>query len=630
MDEGLSTKVMALAKRRGFLWPAYEIYGGVAGLYDYGPLGASMKRNIEKLWRKYYIINEGFVEIESPTIAPEEVFKASGHLSKFSDTMVECTKCGEFYRTDHLAKDHRAKLQKEKTEYKEKRREESRHQEKTEQQPGDVYAQNIWPSEDEIGKLNEKLNCIVQSVAPIYVIDETFSEVYLKCKTGCLKCGGELSKAQPFNLMFKTNIGAGSKRVAYLRPETAQGMFVNFGLLYRFFREKLPFGVVQIGKGFRNEIAPRQGVMRLREFTMAEAEIFVNPKKKKAPDFEKVRHDKITLVPRNGETVKTTIGDAATKNIIANEMLAYHVAITNRFLTECGVSPEKLRFRQHLATEMAHYAADCWDAEALMGFGWIEIVGIADRTCYDLQSHMDQSKADLRVSDGSTEVERETVVPKAGTIGPRYKRDANFVKGGLEKFGSTEDVVKAAKEKGEITFNILDNDVRLGKHKDGRNIVVNSDCYEVVKKKEQNKIVPHVIEPSYGIDRIFYTILEHSYNEQTKENEKYVTLNLPPHIAPIQVGVFPLVSKDKIDEKAEEINKELREHGLVTYYDDSGSIGRRYARMDEIGTPYCVTIDYETLENESVTIRDRDTTKQERVRIKELKKKLQDSFSKRH
>ncbi|MFA5771152.1 MAG: glycine--tRNA ligase [Thermoplasmata archaeon] len=593
MDEGLSTKVMALAKRRGFLWPAYEIYGGVAGLYDYGPLGASMKRNIEKLWRKYYISQEGFVEIESPLVAPEEVFKASGHLTKFLDTMVECIKCSEYYRTDHLAKFFK-----------------------------DKHSTKKDADHNKLASLDRVINCEATT--------EDITKIFNECGVKCSTCGAELGTPHPFNLMFKTNIGPGSKRVGYLRPETAQGMFVNFGLLYRFFREKLPFGVVQIGKGFRNEIAPRQGVIRLREFTMAEAEIFVNPKKKNAPNFEKVKHDKITLVPRNGETLKTTIGDAAAKNIIANEMLAYHVAITNRFLTECGVSPEKLRFRQHLATEMAHYAADCWDAEALMGFGWIEIVGIADRTCYDLQSHMDQSKADLRVSDGSTEVERETVVPKAGTIGPRYKRDANFVKGGLEKFGSTEDVVKAAKEKGEITFNILDNDVRLGKHKDGRNIVVNSDCYEVVKKKEQNKIVPHVIEPSYGIDRIFYTILEHSYNEQTKENEKYVTLNLPPHIAPIQVGVFPLVSKDKIDEKAEEINKELREHGLVTYYDDSGSIGRRYARMDEIGTPYCVTIDYETLENESVTIRDRDTTKQERVRIKELKKKLQDSFSKRH
>ena len=604
MDEGLSAKVMALAKRRGFLWPAYEIYGGVAGLYDYGPLGASMKRNIEKTWRKYYISQEGFVEIESPLIAPEEVFKASGHLEKFSDIMVTCTKCSEYYRADHLASELHAKWIAK-------------------------YATGIRPREIDERKEKERESLIkaASGNATLKEVNDAFKNANVKC----VKCGGELDEPYHFNLMFKTNIGPGSKRVGYLRPETAQGMFVNFGLLYRFFREKLPFGVVQIGKGFRNEIAPRQGVIRLREFTMAEAEIFVNPKKKKAPNFEKVKNDKITLVPRTGEkaTIKTTIGDAVAKSIIANEMLAYHVAITNRFLTECGVSPEKLRFRQHLATEMAHYAADCWDAEALMGFGWIEIVGIADRTCYDLQSHMDQSKADLRVSDGGAEVEREVVVPKPGAIGPRYKKDANFVKEGLEKFGATEEVVKAAKEKGELTINILESNMRLGKHKDGRNIIVNSDCYDVVKKKEQNKIVPHVIEPSYGIDRIFYTILEHSYNEQTKENESYVTLNLPPNIASIQVGIFPLVSKDKLDEKAEEINKELREHGLVTYYDDSGSIGRRYARMDEIGTPYCVTIDYETLEKDDVTIRYRDTTNQDRVQIRELKKKLHDLFSKK-
>jgi glycyl-tRNA synthetase len=594
MEEGLSAKVMALAKRRGFIWPAYEIYGGVAGLYDYGPLGASMKRNIEKLWRRYYISQEGFVEIESPLVAPEEVFRASGHLTKFSDIMVECIKCGEYYCTDHLAKNFK-----------------------------EGYSTQKNAEHKKLKLLERVINC----EAPIGDIEKIFKE----CGVKCSKCGGELGTPRPFNLMFKTSIGPGSKRIGYLRPETAQGMFINFGLLYRFFREKLPFGVVQIGKGFRNEIAPRQGVIRLREFTMAEAEIFVNPKKKKAHNFEKVKNDTITLVPRAGEkaTVKTTIGDAVAKNIIANEMLAYHIAITNRFLAECGVSPEKLRFRQHLATEMAHYAADCWDAETLMSFGWVEIVGIADRTCYDLQSHMDQSKVDLRASEGGAEVEREAVVLKPGVVGPRYKKDANFVKEGLEKFGATEEVVKTAKGKGELTINILENNIRLGKHKDGRNIIVNSDCYDVVKKKEQNKTVPHVIEPSYGIDRIFYTILEHSYNEQRKENESYVTLNLPPNIAPIQLGIFPLVSKDKLDEKAEEINKEIREHGFITYYDDSGSIGRRYARMDEIGTPYCVTIDYETLEKDDVTIRYRDTTKQERVQIRELKKKLHDLFSKK-
>lgn len=558
--------IFAMLKRRGFVWPAFEIYGGSAGFYDYGPLGTGLKNNIISLWRKYFVIGEGFAEIDSPNISPEAVFIASGHLAKFADFLVECKSCGAPFRADHLIK---------------------------EQVPN-------------AGTMKEE------------ELDRELKRLLVKCPV----CAGELSAPYPFNLMFRTNIGPGAKKTGYLRPETAQAMFMDFPMLYRYFREKLPFGAVQVGKGFRNEIAPRQGMIRLREFNMAEAEIFVDPRDKSHPKFYTVKDDKLHLLTKREEKLEITVGEAVAKGIIAHQFLGYYVALTRRLLLEAGIDDNKLRFRQHMADEMAHYAADCWDAEVDISFGWTEIVGIADRTCYDLSAHMKVSGADLTAFirfDEPVEVEKEVVKANPARLGPVFKKDAGAAKQAIEAL-PVEDV--RGRDKLTIEY-------------DGKKAEIYKDMFSIQRIKEKRsgeKIIPHVIEPSYGLDRIIYSIMEHSYvekkavDEETGKEETTVVMSFPPVIAPIKVGVFPLMAKDGLDDAAHEINRTLREVGLNTYYDDSGSIGRRYARMDEAGTPFCITVDYDSIKpgplKGTVTVRERDTTKQKRVPIEGLASRM--------
>ncbi|VUT27885.1 MAG: glycyl-tRNA synthetase [Candidatus Syntrophoarchaeum sp. GoM_oil] len=524
-------EVMELAKRRGFLWPSFEIYGGTAGFYDYGPLGARLKRNIEDVWRKFYVVGEGFYEIETPIIGLEEIFRASGHLSSFTDPIVECKSCKEFFREDHV---------------------------------GD----------------------------------------------GCPVCGGEFGEASEFHLMFKTFIGPGSKRAGYLRPETAQGMFVDFPRLLRFFREKLPFGAVQIGKAFRNEISPRQGLIRLREFTQAEAEIFVDPKNKTHPGFEGVKDEVLMLLAQGeSEAAPWKLSDALNQGIIANEFLAYHVYLTYRFLIGVGISEDRLRFRQHESDEMAHYAADCWDAEILLDrLGWIETVGIADRTDYDLKAHEEISKVDLGVFMTYSEpkvIERIEIKPNMQLLGPRFKGDAKRI----------GDLLSAMDAGG-----VGDQDIVIDL--DGKEVTVTQDMFDTKCVKEEvrgEKVNLHVIEPSYGIDRIFYAVIEHAFFEEEVEGEKRAVLKLLPNLAPIQVCVLPLLgARDELVEVARDIHQNLRKAGLIVEYDGSGTIGRRYRRQDEIGTPFCITVDYDTLEDDTVTVRFRDSMEQLRVKIDEL------------
>ncbi|MDH7509182.1 MAG: glycine--tRNA ligase [Methanomassiliicoccales archaeon] len=538
-----ASDILALCKRRGFIWPAFEIYGGVAGMYDYGPLGIAMKNNIIDIWRKAYTLGEGFIEIDGPTIGPEIVFKASGHVDAFSDSIVSCKQCKESFRADHLAK-------------------------------------GLHSNPDSLS--NEEL-----------------SKLLTENEVKCPECGGELTDVEDFNLMFKTTIGPGAGRLGYLRPETAQNIFVNYLQLYRYAREKLPFGAIQIGRGYRNEISPRQGVIRLREFNMMEAELFVDPENKTWPRFDKIKNEKMKLVPNNGEEIEISVGEAVEKHMIGNATLAYFMYFTQEFLKTVGIDPERLRFRQHLQTEMAHYASDCWDAEVLLSYGWTEVVGIADRGCWDLSRHIEFSNADLtafKKYDEPVEIEKEVIKPKYELLGPKFK-------GKSAKIGKALEETDPSKIKdGKIAIDV-----------DGETITIGSEFFEVIRVKEKvtgKKIVPHVIEPSHGLDRIFYACLEHAY---TQKSDGYVVLRLKPAIAPIKVGVFPLMAKDGLDVKAAEIDERIRMSGITSYYDDSGSIGRRYARMDEIGTPWCITVDYQTLKDGTVTIRDRDTTKQVRI-----------------
>ncbi len=548
-----SADVLSLCKRRGFIWPAYEIYGGIAGLYDYGPLGTAMKNNIIEAWRRAYTLGEGFVEIDSDTIGPEAVFKASGHVDQFADKLVTCTKCKTPFRADHLLKEH--------------------------------------PNPAALS------------------LEELDAELARK-KVTCPDCEGELSGSEEFNLMFKTTIGPGSAgRVGYLRPETAQGIFVNFNSLLRYMRERLPFGVIQIGRGYRNEISPRQGVIRLREFNMMEAELFVDPTDKTWPRFRDVRHETLRLVPNEpGDAeVVLSLEEAVEQRVIANETLAYFLWFTQRFLIMVGVDPERLRFRQHLKTEMAHYAADCWDAEALLSFGWTEIVGVADRGCWDLTRHIEFSKVDMSVLkryDTPVEVEREVLKPKFNLMGPEFKAKAKAVGNALE-------AADPRQVEGDHIVVMVD----------GSEIKVDRRFFDIVKVREKvsgERVVPHVIEPSHGLDRIMYTCLEHAYTEKQDKEGNYIVMRLSPISAPVKVGVFPLMGKNELIEPAGEIDWTLRMNGVITSFDDSGSIGRRYARMDEIGTPYCVTVDYQTLDDGTVTIRERDSTEQVRVRKDEV------------
>jgi len=540
MPQDIYDKIMMLAKRRGFIYPSFDIYGGVAGFYDYGPLGSQLKQHIEDLWRSFYLLKDNCIEINTPNITLNEVLQASGHVDEFTDLTVDCKKCKRSYKVEDI---------------------------------------------------------IEKSLS----VEEAIKKDKVKCPT----CGKKLTDARPVNLMFSTMIGIGEGRKAFLRPETAQGIFTNFHLLYRYAREKLPFGVIQVGRGYRNEVSPRQGVIRLREFSMAEAEIFFDPEDKTHPNFNGVKKKEIILFD-NKKEMKLSLEKAVNNKVINNQALAYYMYLTQEFLMTAGVDPKKFRFRKHASNELAHYATECWDAELHSErFGWIECVGIADRSAYDLGSHIESSGTDmyaLRKFDTPKMVERKKIVPKMDMLGPLFKGKAGKIKTLLENM----DVAKTKK----ISVNI-----------DGKTLEIPANCYEIIETKEKvsgEKFVPHVIEPSYGIDRILYCILEHNYSETTKKGEEYRLLKLNLQMAPIKVGVFPLVSDERLVVIANEIDNNLRNAGISTYYDDGGTIGRRYARMDEVGTPFCITVDHDTLKDNTVTVRERDTTKQVRMKKGEL------------
>ncbi len=542
-------EILSLCKRRGFLWPAYDIYGGVAGLYDYGPLGVALKNNIENHWRSLYVLQEGFQEIACPVVAPEPVFKASGHLDTFSDMYVECTACGEVYRADHLA--------------------------------AGMHANPATLDEVQLGAL--------------------LKENGVKCQA----CKGELTAPKRFNLMFKTSIGAGKAKVGYLRPETAQGMFVNFEQVYRYGREKLPVGAVQVGTSFRNEISPRQGLIRLREFHQMEAELFVHPEDKTWPRYPKVKHERLSLVPNKGGPREMSLEDAVKEGVIVNEVLAYFIWLTHRFALDVGLDPKRMRFRQHERNEMAHYASDCWDLEAELGYGWIELVGIADRGCYDLSAHIKHSGADLTAFekfDEPKEVETEVVKVRFDVLGKLFKGETKKVADALAQLPADQ-----VRGRAEVEVSV-----------DGRTVKVPSSCFEVVLKKEKvsgRKLVPHVIEPSYGVDRILYAVLEHAYQKK----DDYVTLRLKgtrrARSRPACSRSCPGTAWTRSRWGSYD---QLAAAGIQAFYDDGGSIGRRYARMDEVGTPCCITVDYDTKENGTVTLRERDSSEQVRVRTENV------------
>lgn len=447
-------KIVSLCKRRGFVWQGSEIYGGIGAIYHFGPLGVEMKNAVRNLWWQTFVTKrQDVVGVEGAVLMHPTVWKASGHLDSFTDPLVECKKCHTRFRADHMDEGKFAG----------------------------------------VGKAKEK--------------------------NQCPNCGSkEFSDPKNFNLLFETKVGTveGEKDVIYLRGETAQSMFTDFKLVLESSRQKVPFGIAQIGKSFRNEITTGDFFFRTREFDIAEIEYFVRP-----------------------ESVEKGADEKAFDE---------WYKIWKKFYIDLGINEEKLRDREHPKDALAHYSKRTVDIEYNFPFGWSELAGVANRTDFDLKRHEQFSGRDLHYFDEE-----------------------------------------------------------LGK-----------------------KYIPYVIEPTMGVDRIVLALIVDGYSESdgTDGREKNeVVLKLHPAIAPIQVACFPLVKKDKLPEIAHKITDELLSAGIRSFYDESGSIGRRYRRQDEIGTPWCVTVDFDSLKDNSVTVRDRDTLKQERIKIDELNQHFFDKLN---
>lgn len=440
--------------------------------------------------------------------------------------------------------------------------------------------------------------------------------------------GNDLTEPRPFNLMFSTSIGPTGDLAGFLRPETAQGIFVNFKRVLDYNGGRVPFAVAQVGQAFRNEIAPRSGLLRVREFTLAEIEYFVNPKSKDHVNYEHEVVEKKAEIPLLSakrqlegcsDPVVTSVADAVAQGVIHNKALGYFMSRTFLFLVECGVHPEHIRFRQHLPSEMAHYASDCWDAEIRTTYGWIECVGHADRTCFDLERHQNGSKVSMTVHESFKEpkiVKRYVPKVEKGAIGKKYRKEAQPIIKALTELGA-EESEKYAKEmeaSGKIVMKVGDHEAEL----DGTMV-----SFKFSEEKVTGDVfIPHVIEPSFGIGRILYCLLEHAFWHRPEDADRGV-LSLPPFLAPYKVSVFPLQQDKKLQPVVHEIDRLLSKNGISHRVDETGqTIGKRYARTDEVGIPFAITVDYESLEGEegarAVTLRERDTCKQVRIPVKDL------------
>ncbi|MCH2603812.1 MAG: glycine--tRNA ligase [Candidatus Nitrosopelagicus sp.] len=473
--------VMKLALERGFYFPSCEVYGdSQAGFWEYGPNGVSIKNKFLELWRQQLVRRDRMLEIDGSQIMSKSVFEASGHLGNFADPIVKCKECKSTFRADKLIVD---------------------------------------ASEVEIPE-NSDLN--------------EFDNVIKEKAISCPKCNGSLDNTKKFNMMFKVGIGP-EEEEAYLRPETCQSIFVDFPRLFKTMRGKLPIGIAQVGKSFRNEIAPRQSLLRLREFYQAEIEVFCNPNKLDVLDkFSEIENTTLRI-QNEQEVVTVTCKQAVESGIIPNKFVAYYLGLLSEFYEKTGIDMNKSRFRKLGEKEKAFYAEVAFDFEVETTIGWLELVACNYRSDYDLSSH-----------------------------------------------------AKKSKEK----FEVMDND---------------------------EKVLPHVFEISMGIDRSLYCVLEHGYRDD-KENER-VVLSIRPYLAPVHVGILSLVKKDGLAEKTNDVYLNIKTK-FDSFLDHAGAIGRRYRRLDEIGAPFAITIDHQTKDDDTVTIRSRDSMSQDRVKIKDLEEIL--------
>jgi glycyl-tRNA synthetase len=482
-------EIMNLALKRGFYFPSCEIYGDApAGFWEYGPIGTSLKNKFIDLWRKEIVRRDDMIEIDGSQIMSKSVFIASGHIGNFEDPIIKCTKCNSIFRPDRY--------------------------------------------------ITEKTGEIIPERKSDQEIDEIINERQLRCPN----CNGEFGPVSRFNMMFKVGIGPTADE-AYLRPETCQTIFVDFARVFKTMRGKLPLGIAQVGKSFRNEIAPRQSLLRLREFYQAEIEVFCNPNKlNDLPKFKEVKDTVLKLFDGTSIT-EVTADEGIRKGLLPNNLVAYYLVLLHEFYAKTGIDINRTRFRQLSNQEKAFYASIAFDYEVETTVGWLELVACNYRSDYDLKGHAAVSKKNLEIMDPSDQV----------------------------------------------------------------------------------KVLPHVFELSMGIDRSIYAILEHSYFIDNEHDDRII-LKLKPYLAPILVGILPLMTKEGLGEKAHKIYSELKRE-FDTFYDESGSIGRRYRRLEEIGVPLAVTIDKMTLKDDTVTIRYRDTMQQKRIKVSELRSFLQNALS---
>ncbi|KAH3684142.1 hypothetical protein WICPIJ_004872 [Wickerhamomyces pijperi] len=616
----------SVLKRRFFYAPAFELYGGVSGLYDYGPPGCSFQANVIDIWRKHFVLEEDMLEVDTTMLTPYEVLKTSGHVDKFSDWMCKDPKSGEIFRADHLVEEvleARLKGDKEARGVK---------TEDVEEEDADKKKRKKKVKEIKAVKLED--NVVAEYESVLAQIDgysgEQLGELMVKYDIKNPATNDPLEPPRAFNLMFETAIGPSGQLKGYLRPETAQGQFLNFNKLYDFNNLKMPFASAAIGKSFRNEISPRAGLLRVREFLMAEIEHFVDPENKKHERFDEVKDIKLTFLPKevqqSGSTqvTVTTVGEAVSSGLVDNETLGYFLARIYLFLTKIGVDPTRLRFRQHMANEMAHYAADCWDAELQTSYGWIECVGCADRSAYDLTVHSNKTKQKLVVKEKLAEpqvVSQYEIELEKKKFGPKFRKDAPVVEKFLMEL-SQEELIKYEAElsaAGAIKFTIPE--LATGE------IELDSSFIKIAlqtKTVHVREYTPNVIEPSFGIGRIIYSIFEHSFYSRPEAVERGV-LSFPPIVAPTKVLLVPLSNNEELQPIVKTISRVLRKEQIPFKVDDSGaSIGKRYARNDELGTPFGVTIDFESVKDGSVTLRERDSTKQVRGAVEDVIKAIKE------
>lgn len=440
--------------------------------------------------------------------------------------------------------------------------------------------------------------------------------------------GNDISEPVVFNLMFASSIGPTGHLPGYLRPETAQGQFLNFKRLLEFNNDRMPFASAQIGRSFRNEISPREGLLRVREFTMAEIEHYVDPAKKEHARFHEVKDYKLNILPASvqlsGKTdlLLITVGEAVEKKIIDNQTLGYFLVRIHMFLTKIGINPDRVRFRQHMANEMAHYACDCWDAEIHTSYGWKECVGCADRSAYDLTVHSNKTGEKLvvreRLPEPLVEEKLQLEINKK-VFGPRFKKNAKAVEDHLAALDITalEQYKQAHDSTGSFAVSV-----------NGENFDITKDLISSFEKvsitTHIREFTPNVIEPSFGIGRILYCLMEHVYWTRP-EGEARGVLSFPPVIAPTKCLLVPLSTNEAFVPVLSQVSAKLRRSGVSSKVDDSGaSIGRRYARNDELGTPFGITVDFQSVQDNTVTLRERDSTKQIRESVDVIVELLKD------